>query len=121
MLMKNEPAKYLDKMILELDEAKRRNQTSLYNGFLKIIGESRTESLEAIVRRFLKGGGILEKSYGLDMAANNGLSSLADEIRALAGEKNESLARKARRRGEAGRGAAISFPPSPGTRSTMWW
>ncbi|MDR2133688.1 MAG: HEAT repeat domain-containing protein, partial [Treponema sp.] len=76
MLMKNEPAKYLDKMIAELDEAKRRNQTPLYNGFLKVIGESRTENLEAITRRFLKDGGILEKSYGLDMAANNNLASL---------------------------------------------
>ncbi|MDR1588540.1 MAG: HEAT repeat domain-containing protein [Treponema sp.] len=97
MLMKNEPVKYLDKMIIEIDEAKRQNQTPLYNGFLKVIGESKTESLETITRRFLKNGGILEKSYGLDMAANNGFASLADEIRALTREKNESLAQKARR------------------------
>jgi HEAT repeat protein len=97
MLMKNNPAKHLDKMILELDEAKRKNQTTLYNGFLKVIGESKTGSLESIARRFLKDGGILEKSYGLDMAANNGLVSLAAEIRTVTEEKNESLARKARR------------------------
>ncbi|MDR1319616.1 MAG: HEAT repeat domain-containing protein [Treponema sp.] len=97
MLMKNNPAKYLDRLILELDEAKRKNQTALYNGFLKSIGEAKTESLESIARRFLKDGGVLEKSYGLDMAANNGFVSLAGEIRAVAGERSESLARKARR------------------------
>ncbi|GHV93916.1 PBS lyase [Spirochaetia bacterium] len=100
MLMKNDPSQYLSRLIVELDEAKQKNQTPLYNGFLKIIGESKAESMETITRRFLQNGGMLEKSYGLDMASNNNLISLSEEIKTLAGDKNESLARKARRTAE---------------------
>jgi len=41
--------------------------------------------------------GIIEKSVALDMAANNSLTALEQEIRILAGDKNESLSRKAKR------------------------
>ena len=100
MLMKNNPGAYLGRLIVELDEAKQKNQTPLYNGFLKIVGDARTESAESIARRFLLNGGIVEKSYGLDLAANNNLISLAEEIKTLARDRNESLARKARRTAE---------------------
>ena len=97
-LMKNSPDKYLSRMIIELDESKLKNQMSLYNGFLKIIGEVRAaEKTEAITRRFLQSGSVIEKSYGLDMAANNNLTTLSDEIKKISEEKNEGLARKARR------------------------
>jgi HEAT repeat protein len=97
MLMRNDPGKYLSPLIIELDEAKTKNQTPLYNGLLKIAGESKTEKLEDITRRFLTSGGIIEKSYALDMAANNGFRVLAEEVRALTSDKNASLARKAQR------------------------
>jgi HEAT repeat protein len=97
MLMKNDPATYTNRLIIELDEAKTKNQTPLYNGFLKIIGESKVEKLEDITRRFLTAGGVIEKSYALDMAANNGFRGLIEEVRALTTDKNASLARKARR------------------------
>jgi HEAT repeat protein len=97
MLMKNNPGKHLGALIVELDEAKRKNQTPLYNGFLKAIGEARTEKLVDTARRFLGSGGIIEKSYALDMAANNGFRELSEEIRALTEDKNASLAAKARR------------------------
>jgi hypothetical protein len=42
-------------------------------------------------------GGIIEKSYALDMAANNMLLGLSEEIKTLSTDKNEGLARKARR------------------------
>jgi HEAT repeat protein len=104
MLMKNEGSKNLGRLIKELDEAKQKNLTNLYNGFLKIAGEAKingdTAEMESLVRRFLQNGGILEKSYGLDMAANNNLKNLSQEIKALVSEKNESLARKARRTAE---------------------
>jgi HEAT repeat protein len=99
-LMKNDPASYLGKMIVELDEAKKKNLAPLYNGFLKIIGEAKTGSAESIARRFMQSGGVIEKSYGLDLAANNNLSVLAEEIKGLAADKNESLARTARRTAE---------------------
>ncbi|MDR2158623.1 MAG: HEAT repeat domain-containing protein [Treponema sp.] len=97
MLMKNNPGKYLEALTVELDEAKRKNQTPLYNGFLKALGESKTEKLADTARRLLRSGGIVEKSYALDMAANNGLRELSEEIRGLVEDKNASLAAKARR------------------------
>jgi hypothetical protein len=42
----------------------------------------------------------VEKSYGIDLAANNNLAGLAEEIKAVAADRNESLARKARRTAE---------------------
>jgi HEAT repeat protein len=100
MLMKNDAAAYVSRVAAELDEAKQKNQTPLYNGFLKIIGEARSGGMESITRRLLQSGGVIEKSYALDMAANNNLSGLDEEIKAVAADKNESLARKARRTAE---------------------
>jgi hypothetical protein len=94
----------MGKLIAELDDAKTRNQTNLYNGFLKITGEtvlSGDKSLmEDITRRFLRSGTIVEKSYGLDMAVNNSLTSLSPEITAVTKDRNDSLARKAQRTAE---------------------
>jgi len=104
MLMKNAADSNLGRLIIELDEAKTRNQTTLYNGLLKVIGETvisgdKTD-MENITRRFLRSGTIIEKSYGLDMAANNNLVMLSDEIKSLTTDRNESLARKAVRTAE---------------------
>jgi len=101
MLMKNAADENLGKLIIELDDAKTKNQTGLYNGFLKIIGETtvngNNEMIESITRRFLRSGGVVEKSYGLDMAVNNSLTGLSDEIKAVTADKNASLAGKAKR------------------------
>jgi HEAT repeat protein len=104
MVMKNEPDKNLIQLIVELDYAKTRNQTALYNGLLKVIGETvvtgdKTD-IEDITRRFLRNGTIIEKSYGLDMAANNNLSGLSAEITDITKDKNESISRKAGRTAE---------------------
>jgi len=104
MLMKSSPDANFSRLVLELEEAKTRNQTALYNGLLKIIGETvlkgDTTDMENITRRFLRSGTIIEKSYGLDMAVNNNLVMLSEEIKALLTDRNESLARKARRTAE---------------------
>ena len=104
MIMKVSSAKYFSRLIIELDEAKLKNQTALYNGFLKIVGESRMEGdtgeIENITRRFLQNGGLLEKLYGLDMAANNNLKNLSEEIKVLLNDRNESIARRARQTAE---------------------
>jgi HEAT repeat protein len=97
MLIKNDPGTYLGPLIVELDDAKTKNNSPLYNGLLKIAGEAKTPKLEDTARRFLSSGGIIEKSYALDMAANNKLQGLIEEVRALTLDKNQSLARKARR------------------------
>jgi HEAT repeat protein len=104
MLMKSESDRNLTRLIIELDDAKTKNQTALYNGLLKVLGESvvtgdKTD-MENITRRFLLNGGIIERLYGLDMAANNSLAMLSEEIRPLASDRNESLARRARRTAE---------------------
>jgi hypothetical protein len=96
MLMRNEPGRFLSTFIKELDDAKQKNQTALYNGFIKIIGGTKCSGLEDITRRLMQDRGVIEKSIALDMAANNNLTALADEIKTLAGDKNESLSRKAR-------------------------
>jgi len=104
MLMKNAASENLGKLIVELDDAKTKNQTSLYNGFLKVIGETTVtgdkEMIESITRRFLRNGGIIEKSYGLDMAVNNSLTALSEEIKAVTTDRNVSLANKAKRTAE---------------------
>jgi hypothetical protein len=100
MLIKNDPAQYLGRLIVEMDNAKQKNQTPLYNGFLKIAGDARTGGAESIARRLMQNGGIVEKSYGLDLAVNNNFTGLSEEIKTLAADRNESLARKARRTAE---------------------
>ncbi|GHV16760.1 hypothetical protein FACS189493_3160 [Spirochaetia bacterium] len=96
MLIRDHPDQYAGKVIVELDEAKTRNQTPLYNGLLRVISTAKTPSVEALTRRFLTTGGVIEKSYGLDMAANNEFRSLRPEVEALTDPKNGSLVRKAR-------------------------
>jgi HEAT repeat protein len=100
MLIQNDPGRYAPALIAEIDEAKKKNQTPLYNGLLKNIGGAKTPAVENFTRLLLTSGGVIEKSYGLDMAANNEFRSLAAEVRTLTDEKaaggNPSLARKAR-------------------------
>jgi HEAT repeat protein len=97
ILVQNDGA-YTPALIAELDEAKRKNQTPLYNGFLKILGTARSSSLEDLARRFIASGGVIEKSLALDIAVNNEFRGLGEDIRTLLDEKknNPSLVRKAR-------------------------
>lgn len=96
MLITNDAGAYADTVIIELDEAKGKNQTALYNGFLKVLGSAKTRTIEDLARRFFTSGGLIEKSYALDMTANNEFRSLAPEVRALIQDKNSSLTRKAK-------------------------
>ncbi len=102
--MKTSGGKDINRLIVELEDAKQKNQTALYNGLLKALGETKvnidSKDMEDITRRFLTSGGLMEKLYGLDMAVNNNLKSLEPEIKNLASDKNESIARKARRTAE---------------------
>ena len=97
MLMQKTPEKFLDSFIKELDEAKEKNQTALYNGLLKIIGGTKCAGLEPFALRLIGQKGVVEKSYAMDIAANNNLKALADEIKTIAEDKNEGMARKAKR------------------------
>jgi hypothetical protein len=86
------------KVITEMDYAKARNQAALYNGFLRVLGTARTGDtvLEGLAKRFFALGGVVEKSYALDICLNNDLRDLADELRTLSDPKNGSLSRKAK-------------------------
>ena len=97
MIMQAEPERFLDAFIKEMDEAKQKNQTSLYNGLLKIIGGTKCSGLETITRRLMQDRGVIEKSIALDMAANNNLTALAPEIKTIAADRNETLSNKAKR------------------------
>jgi len=104
MLMKIDSDRFFSRVVLELNDAKTRNQTALYNGFLKVVGEavlqgSKTE-VERVAHSFMQNGAIVERLYGLDLAANNNLNSLSEQIIVLARDRNESLARRARNTAE---------------------
>jgi HEAT repeat protein len=96
MLLQNDADSYAPKVIEELDEAKGKNQTALYNGFLRVLGAAKSPVLEDLCKRFFASGGVVEKSYALDMTLNNGFRSLAAQVKALNDEKNGSLSRKSR-------------------------
>ena len=97
MLMEKEPEKNLDRFFIEMDEAKQKNQNALYNGFIRIIGTIKSAGMEPYARRLIQNRGVTEKFIAMDIAANNNLTGLADEIKLLAEDKSESLARKASR------------------------
>jgi hypothetical protein len=96
MLLQNDADLYAARVITELDEARAKNQTALYNGFLRVLGAARSPVLEDLCKRFFASGGVVEKSYALDMTLNNEFRSLADQVRELNDEKNGSLSRKSR-------------------------
>jgi HEAT repeat protein len=98
MLLLNNAPEWASKVIAELEDAKNRKQSSLYNGFLRILGPSLSPSLEGLAKLFLASGTVIEKSYALDMTVNNEFRSLAEDVRRLLDEKKNgaSLARKAR-------------------------
>jgi HEAT repeat protein len=94
MLLQNDAPEFAKKVIDEMDYAKSKNQTALYNGFLRVLGSAKAEVLEDLAKRFFAAGGVIEKSYALDICLNNDFRSLTEEIRALSDPKNGSLAVK---------------------------
>jgi HEAT repeat protein len=97
MLMREKPDAYAGQVIAELDEAKKKNQTALYNGLLRVAGSSKTKGVLELAERMLRSGGAVEKAYALDMAVTNNFVSLRDQIQELADPKNGNLSRKAQR------------------------
>jgi HEAT repeat protein len=104
MLMKSNEGRDFGKLVVELDDARTRNQTNLYNGLLRVAGETvvegDTSEIESLTRRFMRDGGLIEKLYALDMAANNNLGGLGEEIITLSKDRNETIRRRAFRTAE---------------------
>jgi len=96
MLLTHGKNDYVADIITEMDEAKAKNQTPLYNGFLRILGAAKSPKLEDLARRFFASGGVIEKSYAMDICSNNNFRGLADDIRKLTDPKNGSLSNKSR-------------------------
>jgi hypothetical protein len=98
MLLQNNADTYSSKVIVELEEARIKRQTPLYNGFIGILGTAKSGNLESLARRFIADGGVIEKSLALDLVLNNEFRSLAEDVRTLLDEKKNgvSLARKAK-------------------------
>jgi HEAT repeat protein len=95
MLLQNDAPDYAKKVIDEMDYAKTKNQTALYSGFLRVLGSAKAGVLEDLAKRFFALGGVIEKSYALDICLNNDFRGLTEEIRALSSDpKNGSLAVK---------------------------
>jgi HEAT repeat protein len=95
MLISRDTEDCVEKLIAEMEDAKSRNQIPLYNGLLSILGGARSGRLEPLARRLLASRDPVERSYALDMAANNNFRGMAEEIRPLAENRNAGLARKA--------------------------
>jgi HEAT repeat protein len=97
ILIREKPDAFAEKVSAEIDDAKKRNQNSLYNGLLKAISAAKTPAIENLAKRLLASGGVTEKSYALDMIVNNKFISLSRDIEALLDQKNQnqSLSRKA--------------------------
>jgi HEAT repeat protein len=96
MLVQRDTDACIEKLIEEMDDAKSRNQSALYNGLLSVAGTAQSNKLEPLARRLLSSSDIMEKSYALDLAANNNFRGMIDEIRPLTENRNAALARKAR-------------------------
>ncbi|GHV71677.1 PBS lyase [Spirochaetia bacterium] len=97
MLIQDDAGKYAPVVITEMDEAKSKNQTALYNGLLKGLSVAKSPNVVDFARRLFGSASVVEKSYALDLCANNELKELAAEVRALTDEKNGgALSRKAR-------------------------
>ncbi|MCL2229615.1 MAG: HEAT repeat domain-containing protein [Treponema sp.] len=101
MLIKNAGGRHFTRVIAEMEDARTRNQQNLVNGFLRVAGEAVVEGdkaeIESVARRFMDSGNVMEKLFGLDMVLNNELRGLRDQLVTLARDRNESIARKARR------------------------
>ncbi|MDR2182452.1 MAG: HEAT repeat domain-containing protein [Treponema sp.] len=85
---------YTGSVIAAMDDAKARNQTALYNGLLKDLGTAKLDNLRDLAARLFAGGGVIEKSYAIDICATNDYRDLAGELRKLADPKNGALSRK---------------------------
>ena len=98
MLLQYQADEYALRVIAEMDEARLRNQTPLYNGFIRILTSAVSSSLETPAGRLLETGGVIERSLALDMVMNNDFHSLEEGVRNLLDEQRNgvSLARKAR-------------------------
>jgi HEAT repeat protein len=95
ILIRERPDDFTAKVIAEMDDAKKRNQTPLYNGLIKAVSTAKTNSVESLARRFLASGGVIEKSYALDIVTANRFTSLSRDVESLLDQKNTSLIRKA--------------------------
>jgi HEAT repeat protein len=97
MRLQNNSSQYGARVLQEMEDAQTRNQTALYNGFVRVMSVAKGPGLEGIAARFLSRGGVIERSLGLDLVLNNELRSLANEVRILLDERayGASIARKA--------------------------
>ena len=96
MLIQNDADNFSKRVYAEMEEARSKNLTALYNGFIRVMGTAKSQSLEDIILRFISGG-IIEKSLALDLILSNEFRGLEEEIRSLLDEKvhSASIARKA--------------------------
>ena len=98
VLMQHRADTYAIRIAAEMDDARQRNQTPLYNGFIRLMSTAVSNSLESVARGLLETGGVIERSLGLDLVINNEFASLAEEVRNLLDEQRHgiSISRKAR-------------------------
>ena len=82
----------------EMEDARQRNQTALYNGFIRMMSSARSSTLEPFTRNLMSTGGVIERSLALDLIMNNEFRGMEEDVRALLDEQRHgiSISRKAR-------------------------
>lgn len=94
-LLNNKLDTYLGTIIAAMDDAQKKRQNALYNGFLRLLSTAKSNKLEELARRFFATGGAPEKSCAIDITLNNKFYSLKDRVATLTDKKNGALAVKA--------------------------
>ena len=89
---------YAVRISAEMEDARQRNQTALYNGFIRMMSTARSSTLEPFTRSLMSTGGVIERSLALDLIMNNEFRGMEEDIRALLDEQRHgiSISRKAR-------------------------
>jgi HEAT repeat protein len=95
-LVKIDAGKYAGDIIVKIDEAKRLNQKTLYNGLVGAVSTAKSDKLLPLAEKLFLSKDAADKAWALAITESNRFTNLKSEVRKLAGEKNSGLAKRAK-------------------------
>jgi HEAT repeat protein len=96
MLLNNNADAYVQRVIDAMDDAQKTRKTTLYNRFLRLLSNAKSDKLKSLAERFFASGSAVEKSAALDIVRTNRFTALTEAVRSLMDKKNgAALATKA--------------------------
>jgi HEAT repeat protein len=95
-LLKIDAGKYADDIIAKIDEAKRSNQKSLYNGLATVLSKAKSDKLRPLAERLFSSKDAADKAFALAITETNHFTNFRGEVQKLADEKNSGLANRAK-------------------------